>query len=98
MFSFSQNLAFIQILSLIGTYSFNLICLSFFLFPAVFILRKSKYDIFFCIIFIFLIIGIILFGEKRLNSENDKLAKDKKYLIKVISSKIDINRFYNTDR
>ena len=97
VFSFSENLAFIQILSLIGTYSFNLICLTFFLLPAVFILRKSKYDIFFCIIFIFFIIGIIFFGEKRLNSEHDKLVKDKKYLIKVISSKININRFYNND-
>ena len=84
VFSFSKNLAFIQILSLIGTYSFNLICLSFFLIPAVFILRKSKYDIFFCIIFIFFIIGIIFFGEKRLNSEHDKLAKDKKYLIILV--------------
>ena len=97
VFSFSENLAFIQILSLIGTYSFNLICLTFFLLPAVFILRKSKYDIFFCTIFICLIFGVILFGEKRLNSKNDELAKDKKYLIKVISSKVDIKRFYNTD-
>ena len=96
-FSFSQNLVFIQILSLIGTYSFNLICISFFLIPAIFILRKSKYDIFFCIIFIFLIFGVILFGEKRLNSEDDQLIKGKKYLIKVISSKVDINRFYNID-
>ncbi len=96
-FSFSKNLAFIQILSLIGTYSFNLICISFFLVPAIFILRKSKYDIFFSIIFIFLFFSIILFGEKRLNSEDNKLVKDNKYLIKVISSKVDINRFYKID-
>ncbi len=39
---------------------------------------------------------LYLFGEKRLNSENDELDRDKKYLIKVISPKVDINRFYNT--
>ena len=41
-FSFSDNLYFIQILSIIGTYSLNLICISLFTIPAVFILRKSK--------------------------------------------------------
>ena len=96
-FSFSKNLTFIQILSLIGTYSFNLICITFFLIPALFILRKSKYDIYFCIIFIFLIIGIMIFGEKKLNSEYDFFNEDKKFLIKVISSKVDINRFYDID-
>jgi len=38
-FSFSESIYFIQILSVIGTYSFNLICISLFTVPAVFILR-----------------------------------------------------------
>ena len=41
-FSFSKNVNFIQILSIIGTYSFNLICISLFTCPAIFILKKSK--------------------------------------------------------
>ena len=40
-FSFSENIYFIQILSIIGTYSFNLICISLFTVPAIFILRNS---------------------------------------------------------
>ena len=40
-YSFSENIYFIQILSVIGTYSFNLICISFFSVPAVFIFRQS---------------------------------------------------------
>ena len=42
-FSFSQSIYFIQILSMIGTYSFNLICISLFTIPALFILKKSPY-------------------------------------------------------
>ena len=41
-FSFSNSIYFIQILSIIGTYSFNLICISLFTVPALFILRNSK--------------------------------------------------------
>jgi len=95
VYSFSKNLAFIQVLSLIGTYSFNLICISFFLIPAIFILRKSRYDIYACIIFIFIIISFIIFGEKKIKSEDIYLNKN--FLIKVISSKVHINRFYNVD-
>ena len=41
-FSFSDNIYFIQILSVIGTYSFNLICISLFTVPSLFILKKFK--------------------------------------------------------
>ena len=40
-FSFSSSIYFIQILSIIGTYSFNLICISLFTVPALFILKNS---------------------------------------------------------
>ena len=39
-FSFSNSIYFIQIISIIGTYSFNLICVSLFTVPALFILKK----------------------------------------------------------
>ena len=41
-FSFSESIYFIQILSVIGTYSFNLICISLFTVPAIFILEKLE--------------------------------------------------------
>jgi apolipoprotein N-acyltransferase len=44
-FSFSNSIYFIQILSIIGTYSFNLICISLFTVPALFILRNSRKEI-----------------------------------------------------
>ena len=58
-FSFSNSIYFIQILSIIGTYSFNLICISLFTVPALFILRKSRIEIIVCFFFIlFAIFGI----------------------------------------
>ena len=47
-FSFSNSIYFIQILSIIGTYSFNLICISLFTVPALFILRNSRKEIMVC--------------------------------------------------
>ena len=95
VFSFSNNLEFIQILSIIGTYSLNIICISFFLIPAIFILRKTKSEIFFCLIFILIGIFFLIFGNLKINSKNLTTYKKNNFLIKIVSSKIDINRFYN---
>jgi apolipoprotein N-acyltransferase len=46
-FSFSNSIYFIQIISIIGTYSFNLICITLFTLPAVFVLKESKKNIVF---------------------------------------------------
>ena len=51
-FSFSDSIYFVQILSIIGTYSFNLICISLFIVPALFVLRNSRLDIMVCFFFI----------------------------------------------
>ena len=45
VFSFSENLDFINFISVIGTYSLNLIVISFFSAPAIYVLRKSKVEI-----------------------------------------------------
>ena len=42
IYSFSENIDFLSFLSVIGTYSFNLLVISFFTVPAVYVLRKSK--------------------------------------------------------
>ena len=49
-YSFSNHLQILNITSLIGTYSFNLFCISLFLSPALFILRNDKKDLIFCLI------------------------------------------------
>ena len=56
-YSFSNQLEILSITSIIGTYGFNLFCISLFTSPAIFILRDSKKDIgvpiFFLVFFIF---------------------------------------------
>ena len=69
-FSFSDNTNFIQILSSIGTYSFNLICISFFTCPAVFILKRSKKEILVCSLFTFIAIVFLVFGNIKNNQFN----------------------------
>ena len=94
-FSFSNNIFFIQILSIIGTYSFNLICISIFTFPALFFLRKKKKEIIVCFFFISVCISFLIFGNLK-NNKFDSLESTKNtYKIRAISSNISLNRFYS---
>jgi len=94
-FSFSDSIYFIQILSIIGTYSFNLICISLFTVPAVFILRKSKKEIMVCIFFILMTIGFLIFGYIKNDNFNSLDSVKNSFRIKAISPNISIDRFYS---
>ena len=94
-FSFSENTNFIQILSIIGTYSFNLICISLFACPALFILRKSRSEIFAFLFFTIIAVGFLIFGTMRIN-QADSVKKDKlNYIIRAISPNISLDRSYS---
>jgi len=94
-FSFSDSIYFIQILSIIGTYSFNLICISLFTIPAVFILRKSKKEIIVCIFFTLVSASFLIFGYIKSNNFNLLKSVKNSYKIKAISSNINLDRFYS---
>ena len=94
-FSFSNSIYFIQILSTIGTYSFNLICISLFMVPALFILRKSKTEIIVCFFFILLSIVFLIFGHIKNDNFNSLESLKNPYKIKAISSNISLDRFYS---
>ena len=95
-FSFSESTNFIQILSIIGSYSFNLVCISLFTCPAVFILRKSKHEILLCSFFIIIAAGFLTFGITK-NNQFDTLKDIKhNYIIRAISSNISLERFYSS--
>ena len=94
-FSFSNSIYFIQILSIIGTYSFNLICISLFTIPALFILRNSKAEIIVCFFFILLSAGLLIFGNIKVNNFNSLKSVKNPYIIKAISSNIGIDKFYS---
>ena len=93
-FSFSDSIYFIQILSIIGTYSFNLICISLFTVPALFILRNSKREIIVCFFFILLTIVFLIFGYIKNDKFNSLESVKNSYRIKAISPNISLDRFY----
>ena len=94
-FSFSNNIYFIQILSVIGTYSFNLFCISLFTVPAIFILRQSKKEIIVCFFFALISIGFLIFGKIKNSNFNSLESVKNTYSIKAISSNISLDRFYS---
>ena len=94
-FSFSNSIYFIQILSIIGTYSFNLICISLFTVPALFILRNSRKEIMVCFFFILMSAGFLIFGNFKNNNFNSLESIKNSYTIKAISPNISLDRFYS---
>ena len=93
-FSFSNSNYFIQILSSIGTYSFNLICISIFMIPALFYLRKSNREIMVCFSFFIISISFLIFGYIK-NHKFDSIKSIKNsFTIRAISSNISLDRFY----
>ena len=94
-FSFSDTIYFIQILSVIGTYSFNLICISLFIIPALFYLRKSRIEIMVCFFFILISVSFLIFGSIKNDNFNSLMSVKNSYTIKAISSNISLDRFYS---
>ena len=94
-FSFSISIYFIQILSIIGTYSFNLVCVSLFTIPALFILRNSRKEIMVCFLFILVSAAFLIFGKIKDNNFNSLEIVKNSYKIKAISPNISLDRFYS---
>jgi apolipoprotein N-acyltransferase len=92
--SFSNHLEILSIISIIGTYGFNLFCISLFVSPAVFILRDSKKDIGICLLFLIMPLLFYTYGTFYKDKFNitDKIIYD--YKIRAISSNISLDRFY----
>ena len=94
-YSFSNNIAILNITSIIGTYGFNLFCISFFTSPAIFILRENKKEISILILFLITTLVFYVYGSQKLKKFNNIEANKHDYKIRVISSKISIDKFYN---
>ncbi len=98
IFSLSESLNFISFLSVIGTYSFNLLIISFFSAPAIYILRKSKKDV--VISILFLSMPILFFSYSYFYKQNffNNEIKKNPYTIRIIGSNISLDRFYENVR
>ena len=94
VYSLSDQLNFLSIISIIGTYGLNLFCISLFTSPSLLFLRKTKIDIGVCI---FLLVSIFVFYIYGSIYKKNFLNADKKiyeYKIRVVGSNISLDRFY----
>ena len=97
-FSWVDYLPFVQILSNIGTYSFNLLCITIFLIPIVIlfdykIIKKILFISFAAVlIFINFLYGSFIIKN---NHTNNEVNLD--FVIKIVSPKIDIIRYFKDE-
>jgi len=95
VYSFSNYIEILNITSIIGTYSLNLFCISLFTSPSIFIFRDDKKEILICILFLIITLSFYVFGSQKIEKFHDIEVYKHDYKIRVISSKISIERFYN---
>ena len=93
-YSFVNHLEILSITSLIGTYGFNLFCISLFASPAIFILRETKKDIGVCVAFLILPLLFYLYGSSYKETFNSSDVTNYDYKVRVIGSNISLDRFY----
>ena len=92
---FKEN---IQILSLIGTYSLNLLLITFFLFPIVILFNTSrKYKYFITSITISLAFLNYFYGAYKINLFSEISYKKLKTNISIVSPKIKLDRYFDNE-
>ena len=93
-YSFSENLKVLSIISIIGTYGFNLFCISLFTSPALLIIRDSKKDLIFCIFFLLSPIFFYINGNSIEKNFFESKKSNYEYKIRSVASNISLDRFY----
>ena len=93
-YSFSNQIEFISIISITGTYGFNLFCILLFTCPAIFLLKEKNKDIGVNIIILLLVIFILIYGSFYKNKYNSLADKNLNYKLRIIGSNVELNRFY----
>ena len=93
-YSFYNYIEILSITSIIGTYGFNLFCISLFASTSFLILRDSKKEIIVCVSFLIITLFFYFFGSQRLEKFNNLDITKLNYKIRVISSNVGIDRFY----
>ncbi len=97
-FSFVNYLEFIQLLSITGTYAFNSIIILLFLLPtSLFFNYKKNFKINVFIISIIVIFSNYFWGKISLKQFETTQKRDLGFTIKIISPKININRYFQNE-
>ena len=94
-YSFSNHIEILYITSIIGTYSFNLFCISLFTCPSILILKETRKDL--IIPFFFLIITVVFYfyGSLNIQKFNKLELKKNDYKFRLVGSNVSLDRFYN---
>ena len=97
-YSWTDYLSFLQIVSFTGTYLFNLFSIIFFLIPTIIFFKyKKKIKLFSLAIAITILTINFIYGA--ITIENNKKIDETNlnFIIKIISPKIEINRFFQNE-
>ena len=98
VFSWTDYLPFLQVLSLIGTYSLNLLSVTIFLIPTIVLFNYRKITKLIFLVFATVILIINFFYGSLIVKNNKKTYETNlNFVIKIISPKIDINRFFEEE-
>ena len=98
IYSFSESLNFISLISVIGTYSLNLLAITLFVAPAILIIRKSKIEIIVFIIIFFIPIITYIYSSFYKQNFLKKEIKKNLQIIRIIGSNISLDRFYENNQ
>jgi len=97
-YSWLEYTSFIQILSIIGVYSFNLLSITLFLLPAIIFFNRSQFSKILVLVFSIISIGAnIYFGKNMINKYHKAQFIDLNTNIKVIAPKVKLNRFFQKE-
>ena len=94
VYSFSKQLEYINILSILGTYGLNLFCISLFTSPAILLLAQTKKNIGVFTFFIFTAISFYSYGHFNKDKFYETNNRVYEYKLRVIGSNIGLDRFY----
>ncbi len=95
VYSWTKYINSIQILSFIGTYSFNLISITVFLLPLMIFYKKNlKHKIFILITLVIVLLTNHFYGYHKIKKDEKLISNLENFKLKIISPKISIKRFF----
>ncbi len=97
-FTWTDYTNFLQILKFIGTYSLNLLSITFFLIPSIILFNYKKITKLFFISFASIMLIINFFYGSFITKYNNKISNDNlNFLIKIVSPNIDVSRYFKNE-
>ena len=97
-FTWTEYIYFLQILPFIGTYSFNLLSVTFFLIPTIILFNYKKIIKLYFLVFALTILIINFFYGSQIIKNNAKINKTNlNFTIKIISPNIDVARYFENE-